>query len=362
MADNRITSIFGPYAKQLQALIDARADRFKTQFFPAYFDWGVPTMTLSYATAIGRSRIEAAASVVAHGAGAPLRSRAGLDLLEGKVAAIKVKRNMKEEDYRTYMTVQNLNIDDQQKKLTMLKLIWEDTMYCVDAVMDRLDIMCLQAISSGKITISKDTNPDGINPPVIDLLMPKNNRKSAKVKWTADNLQTMTPISEIEDVCDAAEDAGSSIAKILMPKALFRLVERSKETLDLLTAFNGINKGNLNMVTLDMLNAYLDANKYPPIELIDARKAIEKDGKLTSYSPWTDGNVSFIPDGKLGIIHNAYDIEQLQPVNGIAYATYNNALISKWSVNDPWAEYTQGVISAFPGVEAIDSIYILQTA
>ena len=42
-----------------------------------------------------------------------------------------------------------------------LKLIWDDTKYVADSVDKRLDHLVLQGISTGKISINVDNNPDG---------------------------------------------------------------------------------------------------------------------------------------------------------------------------------------------------------
>ncbi len=60
----RITSVFGSYADRLQTVIDLNLSRFDAVWLDKYFDIAVPSPTLNFTTVIGRSRIEAAASVV----------------------------------------------------------------------------------------------------------------------------------------------------------------------------------------------------------------------------------------------------------------------------------------------------------
>ena len=122
MSDTRIKSIFGAYAENLQSLVDTRVDKFKVPFFPRYFDFALPQMSLTYSTIIGRSRIEAAASIVAPGAVAPMRSRANLEKLNADVATIKVARKLSEADYRSFLTIQAMSVSDDVKKQQILKL------------------------------------------------------------------------------------------------------------------------------------------------------------------------------------------------------------------------------------------------
>jgi len=360
MADNRISSVFGAYAEQLQVFVDARLDKFRKTWFPAYFDWGVPAATLSYTTVIGRQRIEAAASVVDHGAKAPRRSRTYLEKLAGEVSAIKVARQMKEADYYQFLAVQSMRVAEDIKKTQIMKFIWDDLAYCGNAVMDRLDIMVCQALSTGLISINTSTNPDGIAPGDIDLLMPAANAVHCAVTWETAHLATMTPITDIETTVAAAEIKGIKFEKILMPIVLYRLFSKCTEVLNLMKGWQQVEAGTIKP-SLAKINEYLTENQLPIIEVVDIVKSIETDGIPATYRPWDQANITFVPTGKLGVIHNTLTVEQIRPVTGVSYATFNNCLLSKWAQNDPFAEYTQGELKAFPGVEAIDSIYIMET-
>jgi len=348
-----ITSIFGAYAQKLQALIDARQDKFRPAIWSKYFDLGVPQMSLSYLTAIGRTRVEAAASVVAHGAAAPLRSRAGLDKLSGEVAAIKVKRAMDERDWRNYLTIQNLNMagGEDTKKTQILKLIWDDVQFVVDSVTKRIDIMVAQALSTGVIAINTTTNPDGVIPGNIDLLVPSDHKTFCGTStryWSV--AATAKPITDIAAVVVAAEAEGVSYEKVLMTSTKMRQALASTEVT------------TLELNTLEKLNNYLQDSKLPIIETIDLVAPIEKDGVNSNITAWDGDNIVFLPAGKQGIIHNSVSIEEVNPVAGVVYAKQNNILVSKWGETEPFGEYTRGEIAAFPGLETADSIWIFDTA
>lgn len=360
--ENRVKSVFGEYASGLQILVNENQDKFKVPFFPSYFGMATPQSGLSYATAIGRTRIEAAASVVAHGSEAPLRGRAGLEKLAGEVSAIKVKRKMDEEEYRNWLVMQNMNVADEGKKQQIINLIWNDVRYVVDAVRSRLDIMVKQALSQGKISISAVTNPDGIIPGDIDLLVSSSNKLGvtnlaqsyhADNQWKgdADNVGTATPIDDIAHVVETYEDKGIEFEKILMTPTKWRTIAKIKEVKELLGA----------RPTLDEVNNYLSDRKLPIIELVKGKHQLESDGELSSYTAWEDKYVTFIPAGNLGIIHNALAIEEITPVPGVDYAMTDRTLVSKWSQTEPFGEYTRGEVAAFPGLEAADNIVLLNT-
>jgi hypothetical protein len=355
----KLKSVFGTYAEQLQAVVDVKNDRFAPTWFGQYFDFDIPQTSLTFQSVIGRSRIEAAASVIARGSAAPLRSRQGLEKLSGEIPAIAEKFVMREEDYRNFMMLQAMPVSDQTKKQQLLDLLFADVKKTGDSLMKRLDIMALEAISTGAISLDIDNNPDGMvlaNP--VDLLMPSGNRTNAAVNWNTS--ATATPITDIENAVAYQKSRGVVLEKALMSDAAWQKFRKATEVKEYLGAFLG--KANNKLIpTLDLVNEFLRANRLPFIEIVDAYVGIEKDGVVGNIRPFSDTNVSFVPAGKLGVIKNAIAIEEMRPVTGVSYAKFNNGLISKWSENEPFAEYTKGELNAFPAVDAIDQIHLLST-
>lgn len=357
---SKLISVFGAYSERLQAVVDVSQDRFAPTWFQTYFDFGIPTTTLTFQTAIGRSRIEAAASIVDRDARTPIRSRQGLEKLTGEVPAIKEMFKMSDTDYRNFLMLQQMNVSQDLKKRQMLDLLFNDTKKVGDSAMKKLDLMCLEAVSTGKITVTVVNNPDGLVSPLeIDLLMPSANRRTALVDWGT--AATATPLTDINLLMIAAQDAGKSFGKILMSRSRFLKMAATTEVRNMVSGLLRINSGDQILPTFAQVNDYLQANLLPSIEIVDQAIGVEKDGIITTVKPWAEDNVVFVPAGKLGVIHNAIPIEKLRPVTGVAYADFNNALISKWSENEPFGEYTKVELNAFPGLEAIDGIYILDT-
>jgi hypothetical protein len=112
---------------------------------------------------------------------------------------------------------------------------------------------------------------------------------------------------------------------------------------------------------LDNANLLLEASQLPVIEIVDVPIGIEKNGVITSIRPFSDTNAVFIPSGSLGEIKNSIAVEQQIPVDKVAYANYNQALISKWSDNEPFQELTKVELNAFPSIDGIGSIYLLSS-
>lgn len=355
-----IKSIFGVYAERLQLMIDRQLDTFAPVNFTSFMNWGTPSPNLTFESAIGRSRIEAAASIADRSSPAPLRSRQALDKLSGQVPAIKEKIAMDENDFRNYLTVQQMNVSDEVKKKQLLDLMFGDVQLVGNSANKRVDYMFLEGLSTGQITISVTNNPDAlVAPTAIDLLLSANNRKNSAVTWDAADKTTTTPITDIAAVVEDAAGRGIVFDRILMTRVTWLNFIKSQEVIDSLNGFQRVAKGTITP-TLAQVNDFLTSNLYPTIQIVNQNKiGIEKDGIITVKQPFIDASAVFIPPGKLGEIKLAMAIEEMKPVPQLSYAKYNNALISKWANNDPWQEFTAVELNAFPSFDAIDQIYIL---
>lgn len=357
---SKVKSVFGSYADRLQVMIDSSLDKFAPTWFQKYFGWGTPQTTLNYVSVIGKSRIEAAASVVDRDSPAPLRSRAALDKLTGEIPAISEKFKMTENDYYDFLTLQSLQaVDDATKRTQLLDLMFGDVRKAGAAPLKRIDIMCLQAVSTGKIVISTTTNPDGLAMDDIDLLMPSGNKVNAGTAWS--NVAANPLTVDIPGIITAATARGIRFTKMLMSRTKWYEFIKITEVKNYVSNFLGFKQAGTVLVTLENVNKIMEANMWPVIEIVDEAIGVESDGAISTIRPFADANVAFIPDGQLGTIKNTIAIEQIRPVEKVDYATYQRVLVSKWSETDPFGEWTKGYLNAFPALEAIDSIYLLST-
>lgn len=357
---SKIKSVFGPYATKLQAVIDTALDQFAPTWFQNYFNWGPQQMTLTFESVIGRSRIEAAASIIARGSASPLRSRPGLEKMTGEIPQISEKFTLSESDYRDFLTLQQLSTDDNQKKQQLLDLMFGDLKKVGDSAMKRLDIMCLEGVSTGQISLSITNNPDGLvlqDP--VDLLMPSGNKVNATGSW--DSTSAGKPFTDIMTVVNAGQARGISFSSILMTRSRFFKMIKTDEVKELIANFVNLRSVTKVLPTLAQVNDFLQAQLYPPITIVDQAIGIEKDGVISTLRPFKDENVVFLPAGNLGLIKHAVCVEELRPVENVTYAKFNNALISKYAENDPFQEFTKVELNAFPAIDSIDSIYLLLT-
>lgn len=348
-------SIFGQQSEQLQLFLDTRLEKYNKPWYSAYFDWATPQMALTFADILVEENINAMASIVERDSVTPVRSREALQKITGEIPAIREKIALSESQMREFLTMQQLqNVNDQTKRLQALRLIWDDTKKVVDSINNALDYLALQAVSKGEIEFKNAEFSIG----KIDLLMPSTNKKSVGTAWSDPTAKILT------DIIDAIQGADTSFAKILISKTKYLQLMKNKEVREVLGSFFGLSKtaatSQTAPLTLDRLNQYMEASKLPQFEIVD--KKVKVEGEKTLIEPFEGKNLAFIPEGKLGVIRNAFAVEELRPpVDNTNYALVGRTLVSKWSEKEPFREWTKAECNAFPSVTAINQIHLLTT-
>ncbi|MGA6117431.1 major capsid protein [Sphingobacterium anhuiense] len=363
-----VASLFGDLAsgQNLQALIDPQLTLLYGQTkWRKYLDWGIPQTELTFATAIGRQRIAAAASITDPDSPAPLRSNNKLEKLEGGIPTMKEKFALNQADYRKLKSLEALPISDQAKVQALIKVLWNAVEDAATSPDRRIDIMFYQSISNFSVDISVLNNPDGVNFGELDLLAKPHQKRTVRAVWyNPDGTPNLLadPFRDIEEtVTYASKTFGRSFSEIWIEQENWFNFKNHPAVRDKIAGYQNPGSNAKFIVTEDSINEYLRANKLPAMVIINERIGVEKDGVIQTINPFNVNNLVFVPAGKLGTLHNAISIESWEPVQFVNYANYDRTVVSKWRDNDPWREYTQAELHAFPALEQIDGIYLLQT-
>ncbi len=345
----------------MQALIDNSLEALQGEsIWRNYLELGIPQASLTFETAIGRSRIEAAASIVDPDSPAPLRSRQELELLTGKIPTIKEKFRMSQKDFRSLKVMEALPISDEQKKQTLIKKLYDDVKKASVAGDKRVDIMLLQAISTLQVDVNVTNNPDGVAFGVVDLLAKPYQKQGVPVIWS--DSANAKPIDDIEGFLTYQwTKRGRKFGRIQMSFELWLAFKKTTQVRSMLQTYFNVGKANATFaVTLENVNEFLAANKWPRIEIVEHVTGIEKDGIITPYSAFDSNNVVFMPEGKIGILENSFAVEEWMKSESVTYANFERTIVSKWMDNDPVVEFTAMELNAFPAVD-VDNIFILET-
>lgn len=358
-----IPSFFGAFASQpaLQALIDNTLDTLQAQsLWRSFLDEGTPQASLTFEQVIGRSRINAAASIVDIDAPHPLRGNNKLETYTGKIPSMKQAFTLDQSEIRELKALEESQLLNSNGAVTaLIKKLYDHVSLASVAGDKRVDILLLQAISTLAVDISNTLNPDGAAFGTIDLLPKSYQKQGVPIVWSD---PTSKPIDDIQNYIDFITTTfGRAFGRILMSKPMWLKFKKNAQVIDQLKSFFNIGKTNgTYAVTIANINEMFTENLWPNIEIINDVQGIESDGTVTPIRAFNDNNLSFLPSGNIGILKNAWPIEMLMPIPNKTYAFFGPTMVSKWLDDSPFREFTAMDMNAFPALNT-DSIFLLQT-
>lgn len=344
--------------KTLQAYLIAR--QYEKLYWPLFFPLKV-TPFLTYETLIGSKGNRVAADVVSYNSSAPEKTRKVVSKLVGDIPPIRMKRVMKETDINTYNILKAQANPDQK---AILSLVFDDVDACVDGINGRLEWLTLQALSQGKITLTKSNNAGIITENAINFQLPAANKEvvaDANHYWNVP--ATATPIANIQTIVTEANSKGVKLQYILMDLTKWQQFRATTEVKDFVApymVYGGVRAKRAP--TLEVANSTLKGEGLPVIVIIDTYVDIETDVHvITATNPWTTKYVTFIPEMKIGDMFYGPIAEETNPPKQVVQAKKGPILISKYSEVDPVTEFTKGELNAFPSWPTIDRCWILNT-
>lgn len=360
------SSIFGELTKNVQIRFDAASELNKQLFdniiFERFLDWDVPTVGLDFEELIGQYNITVAAPTIGTDAKEAILGTEGLETLKETILNHAITLPMTVKDYRKVLQIlDSKSLPDKVKTQQLIKLMWGDVETVVKSVLGKLDLIFCGALSNeGKFTLDETTNPEGGARGLINFNQPADNIASSKTAWTEGNIETVDCFEDIQGIIDAAQDK-VTFSKILCAPALISYMCRSKKMHQMILGTDKSSK----IVQLKDINAYMEENSFPTFEPIRRQIRIQNGKQRIPYNPWNQKNMVFIPEGKLGLVKNAWANNELKPEAGVAYSNYGRIRVSQWGVGETQGsngvEFTKAEVLALPVITEMNGIYTLKT-
>ena len=360
------SSIFGELTKNVQIRFDAASELNKQLFdniiFERYLDWDVPTIGLDFEELVGQYNITVVAPTIGTDAKEAILGTEGLETLKETILNHAITLPMTVKDYRKVLQIlDSKSLTDKVKTQQLIKLMWGDVETVVKSVLGKLDLIFCGALSNeGKFTLDETTNPEGGARGLINFNQPADNIASSKTAWTDENIGTVDCFEDIQSIIDVAQDK-VTFSKILCAPALISYMCRSKKMHQMI---HGTDKSS-KIVQLKDINAYMEENSFPIFEPIRRQIRIQNGTQRIPYNPWNQKNMVFIPEGKLGIVKNAWANNELKPEAGVAYSNYGRIRVSQWGVGETQGsngvEFTKAEVLALPVITEMNGIYTLKT-
>ena len=358
------SSIFSELTKQVQARIDAASELRKRLFdqnvYERFLEWDTPTVGFNFEEIIGSYNLSVAAATLDSKGKEPIMGTEGLATIAKKVLIHQMTLPMPIEDYRKVLQLLDSRmISDQAKKQQLVNLMWGGVERVVESVQAKIDIIFLGALSNkGVFSFTQENNPEGGVRGNIDYGMPQENIATADTQWTEGNIDTVDVFEDIQGVVDAAQEK-VTFDRILLDQKRLSYILRSKKMKQVIF---GTDKSSSPLL-LASLNEFMRSNGLPVFEVIRRMTRIQDNGKIREYKPWNDKSLVFVPEGRLGVIKNAYADNELRPEPGVAYSNYGRIRISQWGKgetdNSNGVEFTKAQSISLPVITEINGIYSL---
>lgn len=360
------SSIFGDLTKHVQARFDAVSNLNKRLFdnviFEKYLDWDLPSIGLEFEEIIGQYNLTVAAPTIGDQSKEAILGTQGFETLREKIVNHAITLPMTIQEYRKVLQIlDSKSLQDDAKKQQLVSLMWGNVRTPVQSVMSKLDMIFLGALSNGGVfELDEQTNPEGGVRGSISYNQPDENIASATTSWTEANIDTVDCFEDIQALIDAGQDK-TIFAKALLSPSLVSYMTRTKKMKQMIWGTDRSSR----MVQLRDINEYMESNDYPIFETIRRQVVIQNGANRSTYSPWNAENIVFIPDGKLGLIKNAWANSELKEEAGVAYSNYGRIRVSQWGVGETQGsngvEFTKAEAFALPVITEMNGIYTLKT-
>ena len=301
-----------------------------------------------------------AADMVAMDSPLPLKTRNAVSTASGTLPKIGMKKQLTETQInainimKAHLSLATGEAAASQKARIFNKIL-DDGLACSVGIDERNEANFLAALSDGVILIEDE----------------KNTGLGLRINfgYLADNsfgVATQGTITgdDIERVLNKANADGNSVAAIAIAKSTYDKMRKTQWAKELVAAYKEMTVTGDTVLPVPTAASFDEAfeSEYGVSFLkIDRSVSYEKNGQRTSYKPFNANKLVFLPDANnVGSLVWGTLAEDTNRVAGVEYSTVDQyKLISRYSKNDPLAEFTNGQALVLPVIENVEAIYTI---
>lgn len=296
-----------------------------------------------------------AADIVAMDSPLPLKTRDTLAKYNGEICKVGMRLQLNE---RQLSDLDILKLQSGSNAILLQKL-FQDTPRVIGGVWEILEAIFLQALSTGVAAVE---DLDNVGTAIrVDYGIPTANRFGVGVLWS--NPSTAKPLDDIQELRKKVRADGKTIGKVMIDPTARDNMMATDQIRGAYANSVGNFGNNLYDIDFDQLNSLMRKKFGFIFELVDRSVVRERDGVRTTFTPWADGQVVFLPGQIVGSLFWTRVAEMNHPVGGVEYQIADeNILVSKYRTNTPaLGEWTSSQGRILPVLTNTDSIYILDT-
>ena len=268
------------------------------------------------------------------------RESASYDVAE--LALIKRKRKLSEKEIIRLEQPRN----DAEEKEAVQK-IYNDVDDLNDSVLTRVEVMRVEALSTGELSI----NENGYKAK-IDYGVPAAHKQT--FAWSGGTPEILHDMDGAVD--KIVEDTGFTPTRALTSKKNLNIILKDEK---IRKAVFGVNSDRL--LSRQELNNFLQTQGLPQIAIYDAKyRTLTAKGTYAAKRYFTESAFVFMPDGDMGETLFGLTAEELElrKKEGVDISEIGNVIIEQYATNDPVAKWIKAVATALVTFPCADQVYI----
>lgn len=302
-----------------------------------------------------------AADLVAMDSSLPLKKRPSIGQYSGDIPKLGLEFAMNEKELSDLQTLlARLNYNNSASIDEIIARIFRDVDRIIGGMYERIDIMFLQAISTGATVVSEgETTGTAVR---LNYNFPAANTIGSTQSW--DDATNAKPITDLNRQFNAMRRNGVTPRLVMMDYQTLVNAASTNEGRQLYAEGLGFVGSAFPQPTNDQFIGALN-RKFPNIrfDVIDKIARIEKNGVQVAVNPWQPGKVVISPSTELGSLTWTRLAEMDYRAPGVEYQTVDDfILVSKFNENRPTLrEVTNGQGRAVPVIDNPTDIYSIDT-
>lgn len=303
------------------------------------------------------NNVHVKADIVSMDSSLPLKKRGSLQKVTGDIPKQGMKLSIREQALTNLQRMVKLGVPESQ----IVAKLFEDVAKVIIGVNESNEAIFLEALSTGQAEI---TDTENVGTSIrVDFGYLTGNKFGVSTLWSTP--ASSEAINDVQKVLDYAAAKGSIVTDVWMDETAFRGFINSTQVKELIAYAQGFVGGLGNIPTpnfqkaKDILESELRVRLNP---LIRRKVMAEKNGIQTALTPWADGRIVFTCSPKVGNLVWADLAEKVSPLKHVTYQVADeHILVSKYGVNDPFAEFTSSQSLSLPVIGNVDQIFTLDT-
>lgn len=294
-----------------------------------------------------------AADIVAMDSPLPLKKRDAIGTANGEITKLGMKKKLTEKQLSDIDTLVAKKVENK----VIIEKIFNDAVSCTMGIYEKMEYVFLSALSTG-IALIEDTENVGTGIR-IDYGYSDANKFGVVKAWSD---SAAKPLDDIQRVIKEARSKGVSLKFMMMDQNTFDNLAANDQTRQYFAFSQNFVGSSVPVPDQEQVNMMLQKRYKLTIVIVDRTVITERDGARTVQTPWAENKVIFLETQKVGRLVYGILAEETRQSKSATYAKAGKyILLKKWSEEEPFSEHTSSQALAIPVIDAVDSIYLLDS-